>query len=45
MIHTSILGVDVASEKLDLCFNQDPATHEHSQIEYSIEALDQFLSL
>lgn len=45
MDHPCILGIDVASKKLDVCLDQGPdAKTAYSNIEYSDEALNQLLS-
>lgn len=43
MDHASILGIDIASTKLDLCLSQAPNNDHFNQLPYTIEALDQWL--
>jgi len=43
MDHASILGIDVASTKLDLCLSQAPHDDRYNQLPYTTEALDRWL--
>lgn len=43
MDYTSILGIDVASEKLDLCFSRS-GDNQYYQIDYADSALEAFLA-
>ena len=43
MDYTSILGIDVASNKLDICYFSDKQDCEYFQIDYTDQSMDHFL--
>jgi hypothetical protein len=44
MEHTSIVAIDVASQKLDLCWGSDVKNLEHATIPYTEEELKRFVA-
>jgi hypothetical protein len=44
MEHTFIVGIDVASKKLDLCWGDEVSNLQYQTIEYTDDALEHFVA-